>query len=338
MSEAPESSTAAESAPTPSARRRVRTFPVYEGQRGLATSAQLRDTQWTTDALRHARGKTIHQVFPGVYAPHLGPLDAQDRLVAAYLWAGESAVLSGRVALDRHGVQVSSGGTCLFLVPNTRRSRRTAGVRTVRTTRPLGVSGFRDCVPLIGVARALCDAAVLQHLRGPELEAVTLSALQRRLTHPELVQEELSYQPGSAVDSIRSGLADFLAGAWSLPEASLARVVQDDPALPEFLLNVELRTPEGARIGCPDGYFRGAGVAVQVHSRAFHSGIDAEGRDRWTATVEKDGPFVDHGIVVVPVTPASVDKRPSQVLARLRRAVADNTGRDLSHIVVRERA
>lgn len=314
-----------------------RQFPTFTNQRSVATSAQLRAHGWTPDAVRHARGRRIQQVFPRVFVSHLGPLDAQDRTIAAYLWAGDGAVLSGRVALERHGLDVPSQGTCLFLVPSTHRSRRVAGVATVRTTRPVPIAAFRDCVPMTDVARALCDAAVHQQLRDSELRGATMSALQRWLTHPDRLRAELDERPRNGLQPVHEALREFSAGAWSLPEAALARLVKDDPDLPVCLLNKQLRTPDKVLIGVPDGYFEDGGVAVQVHSKAFHSGHDNEGKDRWSATVEKDGTMVEHEVIVVPVTPTSIEHRPHKVLARIRRVVMANKGRTLRNVIVHDR-
>lgn len=316
---------------------RIREFPVIPEQRGLATSAQLHDHGWTTDALRHAEGRTIQRVYPRVFAAHRGPLDVEDRLVAAYLWAGDGAVLTGRVALARHGLDVPSAGSAIFLVPSTHRARRTSGVSTVRTTRSVPVAGFRDGVPLTDPARALCDAAKHQGLGDDALRAATMSLLQRRLSHPDRLRAELAERPRNGLAPAYRALDEFCSGAWSLPEAALARLVDGDPELPEFLLNVELRTPDDERVGVPDGYFPDSGVAVQVHSKAFHSGTDEAGKDRWTATVEKDGTMVEEGIVVVPITPNSIERRPQGVLTRLRRVVKANTGRTLPAVVVHPR-
>lgn len=312
----------------------VRPFPSLDHQRGLATSVQLRDAGWSGDALRHAEGRTIQRVFPGVFAPHRGPLGPDDRLVAAHLWAGEGAVLTGRVALDRYGLPVPSDGTCLFLVPCTRRARRIDGVATARTTRPVQVARHHDGVPVTTVARALCDAAALQQLGGTALRGSVISALQRRVTHPQLLEEELANRASNGLRTVRTALREFTDGAWSVPEGSLGRLVRAAPDLPKYLLNPVLKTTDGTVIGCPDGYFPSAGVAVQVHSRQHHSGYDEDGRDRWSSTVEKDSVFVEHGVVVVPVTPSSIERRPQRVLARLRTVVTHNRGRDLSHIVV----
>ena len=318
-------------------RPRQRVFPDLDGQRGLATAAQLYEHGWTPSSVRHARERTIQQVLPGVYAPYRGPLDGDDRLVAAKLWAGNGAVLTGRVALERHGLDVDSGGTCVFLVPESHRAREAGGVRTVRTGRKVGIAAHRDTVPVTDVARALCDAMVLQDLTGEPLKAVTLSALQRRLTHPSLLSRELGQRSVSSAATIRSALDAFTSGAWSLPELALAKLVAQAADLPGFVQNVELRTTDDRVIGTPDGYFTDIGVAVQVHSRQFHSGVDDEGKDRWSTTVEKDGRYLEHGVVVVQVTPASIYQRPDRVLARLRSTVKANVGRDLTHLVVRDR-
>lgn len=287
--------------------------------------------------MHHAAGRRIQQVFPRVFVSHLGPIDARDRTIAAYLWAGDGAVLTGRVALERHGLDVPSRGTCLFLVPSTHRARHVAGVATVRTTRPVPVAAFRDCVPMTDVARALCDAAAHQQLLGNELRGATISALQRRLTHPDRLRAELAERPRNGLQPVHEALDEFTAGAWSLPEAALARLMTSNPDLSDCLLNKQLTTPDGTHIGVPDAYFEDGGVAVQVHSQTFHSGLDDAGKDRWSATVEKDGTMVEHQVIVVPVTPTSIDRRPQKVLDRIRRVVLANRGRRLPGVIVADR-
>lgn len=314
------------------------TFPVVDGQRGLATSAQLRGHGWSADRVRHARGRTIQRVFPQVYAPHQGPLSVEDRLIAAYLWAGDSAVLTGRVALQRHGLNIPSNGTCLFLVPASHRARQVAGVETARTTREIQVASFRDCVAMTDVARALCVAASRQGLTGADLRAAVIAALQRRLTHPDRLRTELAQRPTNGLRLVGAALKEFCAGAWSLPESTLATLVSRDPELPDYLLNVDLINPDNHEVlGVPDGYFPSCGVALQVHSRRHHSGVDARGTDRWSVTVEKDGAMIEHNIIVMPITPSSIDKRPTQTLARIRRVVEANLGRTLPNVLVRQR-
>lgn len=247
-------------------------------------------------------------------------------------------MLTGRVALQRYGLSIPSIGTCLFLVPATHRARRLATVQTVRTTREIRVATFRDCVPITDVARALCDAATYQGLNGVDLRAAVIAALQRRLTHHDRLRAELAQRPTNGLPLIRAALREFCAGAWSLPESTLATLVARDPELPEYLLNVELINPTNQEVlGVPDGYFPSCGVALQVHSRRHHSGVDAHGTDRWSLTVEKDGAMIEHNIIVMPITPSSIDKRPAQTLAKIRRVVEANQGRTLPNVLVRPR-
>ncbi|GAA5163204.1 hypothetical protein [Ornithinimicrobium tianjinense] len=261
-----------------------RLFPAIAGQHDLATSFQLREAGWSADAIRHARDRTIQEVVPRVFASHRGPLTVEQRLVGAHLWAGEAAVLTGRVALDRHGLTVPSLGTCVFLVPSTRRARATAGVRTVRTTRPIQVAAHKDDVPVTSVARALCDAAALQELTGTELRATALSALQRRLTHPDRIEDELRMRPATNLGPVRSAVAEFADGVWSVPEGSLATLVRSDPTLPRYVLNPRLHAADGTLIGCPDGYFPTAGVVQGVPQRRGRAGGKTAGAPPWRRT------------------------------------------------------
>lgn len=178
---------------------------------------------------------------------------------------------------------------------------------------------------------------MLQGLTGDALRSTTIAALQRRLTHPRLLHDELAQRSTRGLRTVRAALHEFTDGAWSVPEAGLAELVRAAADLPPYLLNPVLTTADGEVIGCPDGYFASAGVAVQMHSRQHHSGYDGEGRDLWSATVEKDATYVEHGIVVVPVTPSSIARRSEQVLERIRTVVRQNLGRDLSRIHVRQR-
>ena len=57
----------------------------------------------------------------------------------------------------------------------------------------------------------------------------------------------------------------------------------------------------------------------------------------WADLFTEDATYVEHGIVVVPVTPSSIARRPEEVLERIRTVVRQNLGRDLSRIHVRQR-
>ena len=97
-------------------------------------------------------------------------------------------------------------------------------------------------------------------------------------------------------------------------------------------MNPRLSTPGGVLIGVPDGYLPAAAVAIQVHSRAFHAGVDEHGRDRWSATVEADARYTRHGILVVAVTPITLRYEPDRFLSTLVDVVAAQGARPLPDV------
>ncbi len=298
-------------------------FPEHPGQRGLATYRQLREAGWTEAQIRHARTTNWQRPFPSVVAPHRGPLDEATWLAGAALWAGPRAVLTGTRALRELGLLRDGRRRATFLVPATARARSTGTVRTIRTTRTVPLARRSSTLRIASAPRALVDAAVHERVGAKDLEALAIRVLQRGLGTPDDLEHELWQHPQTAVSAVRKGLEAFVGGAWSRPEGVLRTVVDGDPRMPELLTNVRLETvPEGVYVGCPDGYLPDVGVAIQVHSRQHHQGVDDQGGDRWADTVEKDSDFVAVGVRVVGVTPWTLYAQPRRFLDKLHKVVA----------------
>lgn len=266
-------------------------FPDVAGQRGLATVAQLIEAGWTASALRHARATAWQEPKPRVVTPHRGPLDADTRLVAAGLWASTDAVLTGSVALNRLGLQTGPLREATVVIPEKGRARRHGQTRTVRSTRAPEVAARVGPVTVAAAARAVTDAAVYEQRGAHDLEHLTISVLQRGLTTPAALESELWERPRARVAPVWKGLDGFAGGgAWSRPEVTLRAEIEGAGGFPPLLTNCRLvSTTDGTVIGVPDGYIEEAGVAIQVHSRQHHQGLDDEGGDRWARTVERDG-------------------------------------------------
>lgn len=296
-------------------------FPSVPGQRGLATYRQVRDAGFTPAQIRHARGKLWQSPLPQVLAPHRGPLDKQTLIIAASLWAGPRAALTGHLALQEHGLHARDPDVATFLVPESGRARQQPLARTIRTTRELPARAPDALVQLVPAVRALADAAQYEELTGDAAEDLAISVLQRSLGTPEQLESELWQRPAVLVEGLRSGLAAFRDGAWSRPEATLRHVVDTVPGLPQMVTNCRLETASGEFLAVPDGYIPAAGTAIQVHSRRHHQGQDATG-DRWAATVEHDSDMVAHGVRVVAVSPWTLYRRPQVFVHRLRKVVA----------------
>lgn len=94
------------------------------------------------------------QVLPAVYASFDGCLSARQRWVAACLYAGPGAVLTGRAALQWHGVgAVPADSWIRVLVPHARQVPSVDFVRVHRTRRPEPVGALACSLP-----RAVADA------------------------------------------------------------------------------------------------------------------------------------------------------------------------------------
>ncbi|WP_151525444.1 hypothetical protein [Serinicoccus kebangsaanensis] len=293
-------------------------FPDIAGQRGLATHAQLLAAGWSTPQIRHRRSTTWQTAYPRVVAPHRGPLDADTLLVAAALWAGDRAVLTGLLALRQLGLTTPRLHGAYFLVPDTARARRHGDLELIRTTRPVRVGSRSGIVALTPAARAVAEAAARENLADDALEALTISVLQRGMTSPHELELELCHRPHAEVGAARRGLDAFRGGAWSRPEATLRRIWDSRSDLPPLLTNPRLEhATTGQYLGCPDGYLPRLGAAIQVHSRQHHQGIDDRGADRWAGTVEKDADLVAAGVKVLGVTPWTLYRRPGTFLSRV---------------------
>lgn len=282
----------------------------------------------------HRLGRHWTLVMPGVILPHLGTLDPDRRLVAGQLWAGPTAALTGLHALQRYGLAIDPGGPATYLVPASARTRKVSGARTVRTTRGYVVVRTFEAVRLVSADRALADAARLEHADPAQIEAWTIACLQRGWTVPVRVEREIWSSRTNGMGPVRAGLAAFAGGAWSKPEASLIRLVASSQVLPTMVTNRVLRDRAGTRLGRPDGYFEDVGLAVQVHSKAHHSGVDPDGTDQWVDTVEKDGAMTSRGVIVAGVTPTSLASRPAAVLRRLEDTYRQHVGRTPPDVVV----
>lgn len=304
-----------------------RVFPDLVGQRSLATRAQLRALGWTTKAIACWSRTRGQEAYPGVIASHNGRLDRTELLAGAALWAGERALLTGVAALEVRGFCPPGEALVFrFLVMAPAWCAAAGWARIVRTRRPLPLPDYVGCIAVAPFERAILDAARYREFSRARMRALTIKALQAGWVTPSALLREIRGGRRNETRAVRLGVGDFLRGAWSLPEAWLAKVVSA-AGLPPMLANPELRTPTGRLIGTPDGYFEASGVAVQVHSREFHSGEDAEGADRWVRTVQHDGDYAAHGVLVVGVAPRALREAPGRFLQQVASAIASRRGR-----------
>jgi hypothetical protein len=150
------------------------------------------------------------KILPAVYLTTSGPASRRQRLIAASLFAGPDAQVTGAAALRLHGVGfVHAAGLVRLLVPHTRQRVGKGFVRLHRTRRldprPLMIGP----IAVASLPRAVIDAA---RTFGPDermVRCLIADVLQRRLCTLAELQAELRAGPRQGSALTREVLRDF---------------------------------------------------------------------------------------------------------------------------------
>jgi hypothetical protein len=286
-----------------------------ERQQGLVSRAQLLRCGVTRDELRWRLGRAWQAVHPGVVATFTGFLSPHQQLIAAQLYAGPQAYLSSCTAAFWYGVEAAREPSILRLtVPAHLAARRSGRVRVSRSTRVDQHIQERGALRIGSRARAVVDAA--RETKGERrAQAIVIEAVQRRIVPVEDIRHELEAGPRRGSGQVRRAVWAAEAGAWSVPEADLLDLLAESEILPPAWGNPALTSESGERLPTPDAWLDDVGLAIQVHSRAFHA-RDAD----WEATVSGDSLLSEYGIAVIGVTPKSLVTDRVSVRSRIERA------------------
>ncbi len=285
-----------------------------EQQAGLLHCGQLSEHGVTRWQLRARLDDGWHFVLPRVVSTTPGALSPRQRLVTAMLYAGPDAMITGAAAAAWHGVTAAVQAFSVAVeVPHRRRPRGGSFVDVRRTLRPDPHPWQRP--PLVLVSRPRAVAVAARDARSErDAEAVVLEAVQRHLVRLEDLRNELEAGPRAGSALLRRAVDAAEQGAWSVPEAELAALLDRARALPPAWLNPHLFAEDGVRLPTPDAWFDDVALAVQVHSKRYHAG-DLD----WDKTVSADGVYAEHGIALVAVTPRQIFTQPESVLRRIER-------------------
>jgi hypothetical protein len=279
----------------------------------------------TVKAIRHrTRADGPWQLLlPGVYLRGRGNLTANQRAVAAFLYADAAIAVTGPAALAFHGVPGYQGDLVDVLVPLSNR-RRDAGFARLRRTaiepRAIHQAGVVKYAPLdraiADTARRLTDIAAVR--------ALVASGVQRG--HVELWQltRELDVGPVQGSALLRRALTEVAAGVRSAAEADLLTLITV-AKLPPPLYNPRLYVGQEF-LASPDAWWPEFGVAVEVDSKAWHlSPAD------WERTLARHARMTAQGILVLHFPPSRLRTARREVIAEIRSSLA-RSGGPLRHI------
>jgi len=265
------------------------------------------------------------KLLPGVYLTVTGTPTSGQRLVAAVLYAGPRAVITGPSALRLHRLRSPGSDVIDVLVPAAVRRHDVGFVRLHRTRRAPRVyrtGAIRFC----HAARAVADSArVLTSL--DDVKAVVAEAVQKQACSIAELGLELENGPSQDSARLRAALKSVRAGARSVAEDRFRERIMKS-SLPAPRYNVFLRAADGTDIGEVDAWWADAGVSVEIDSQEYHFY-----RSDWLRTDAKRSRLLKHGIFPHNIAPARVDHDWDAVCEELRASLENGRKRPLLAIV-----
>jgi hypothetical protein len=274
------------------------------------------------NALRHRLrpGGPWSVWLPGVYQTATGAPTQSQREIAALLYGGPHAVLTGVTALRHYRLPAPDSAVVDILIPARWKRQSILYVKVHRTTQmPEMVYGPRHlaCAP---PARAVADAVrTLADLRAAR--TLLAGVVQDRGCTSWQLKQELDAGPVHYSALLRSVLTEVTDGVRSAPEAELRDLIRK-AGLPMPLFNPRLYLRDGTFIACPDAWWPEAGVAVEVDSKRWHLRPDD-----WERTMDRHAQLGQYSIVTLHFTPHRLRTGPAFVITRLRNAYTSGAAR-----------
>ena len=286
-----------------------------DAQQNIATRRQLNEAGIDDMAIaRRVRQGHWRRLLPGTYLLGNGELSAEQRLIAASVYAGDEAQITGAAALAWYGFRYAPAPSGVHvLVPHERR-RRSSSFVTIQRTLVLDQAArpceqYRICSP----ARAAVDFC-RQTTDLRLTRAVIAEAVQRNFTTIHAIEEEVRRAARSRTAIVRQALREILDGARSAPEAQLRTLLETSKILPRVLWNPSLRTVDGIVLPTPDAYIPEAALALEVDSREYHADPDG-----WARTLHRHNTLSQYGVVILHFRPSEIDSHPRRVLSLTER-------------------
>jgi len=295
---------------------------ILERQDSVISRKQALACGFTDPAIhdRIKRGGPWQRLLPGTYLALTGPVSADQRDLAALLYAGPVSVITGRAALRGLGITSKQPATVDVLIPDdhVRQSKGFAVVRrTVRMPELWVAEGERRYAL---AARAVGDAARVAGSLA-EARAIVAGAVQKRRCSVDLLIAELAAGPRNGSRLFRIALSEVADGVLSVAEADLRELILR-AGLPRPVFNAPVRREDGSVIAVVDAWWAEARVAGEVDSREWHlSPAD------WERTMRRHNELARCGVQVLHFSPRQIRAEPRAVVAAIAGALAQRGNR-----------
>lgn len=287
-----------------------------KAQQGLMSRAQVTAAGVTRSQLRWRlrTGRWI-AVLPGVFATFTGDLRREQQMIAALLYGGPDARLTGAVALAVHGFRSVPVEHCVrIVVPCNRRVPSTGFVRVHRTARPDPFARLVGTLRVASPERAVVEAARAAVDRR-RVRAWVAEAVQVGHCTVEDLLRELRAAPRSRPAALRRAIDEVVTGVRSVAEGDARALLAGSEVLPALLWNPRLTGPAGAALPTPDGWIAEVDLAVEVDSRAYHLSPED-----WERTMRRHRQLAEAGALVLHFSPLQIQEEPTAFVGSVERA------------------
>jgi hypothetical protein len=254
------------------------------------------------------------RVLPGIILLRNGKATQDQRVMAALLYAGPEALITGAEACRRHGLrpqELPADNALHVLVPHQHKLKSSEFLtveRTIRLPEPV----VRGGIPLTPLVRAATDTVRRIRMSKPVGQLLVETIQRGRCTTEELFWElNNGTQRGTAIP--RRVLAEW-ERVRSVAEAQAKKLSRELLVRPSHW-NTNVCKRDGSYVGCPDAWWDDVALAWEIDSFDFHFG-----REGYARTLERNTRYAAAGITVVQTLPSRLEKDPAGVLAELQAA------------------
>lgn len=266
------------------------------------------------------------RTLPGVIVLHNGDVSEHQRAVAALMYAGTDAILTGTSALAVLGYR-SSSNRVHVLVPHHVR-RKSVEFTEIERSRRLPEPTHHRGIAVAPITRATVDAVRRCRTEEQCLDILAKS-IQRGATSVDELAIELAQCTTRGTALPRRQLQKLGSGAHSIAEVG-AHKLYATTTLPTMMANCDIVDASGQFIARPDVWIDEVALAWEIDSLAHHSTIADHER-----TLLRRTRMQAHGIIVISHLPRTVRDSPDLVRSELAAAYAAALARPRPPVRVR---
>jgi len=264
------------------------------------------------------------RIAPGVILTSAGAVTRRQRLVSAWLWTGDDALIDADDACAWYGLSPRwfRPDRVHVVVPTTSHAR-TRGFVVVRRSVGQLVAGDRGMVPYVDRVTAVLAAA----RRAPSMPSAVAHlslALQRGMVTVDELRSGRECFGDKWCRQVDAALSAVGVGVRSPAEKQAFELFERSRRLPRPRWNVWLDLGDGGTPVCVDALWEDAGLVAEINGEAYHAWAE-----QYEALHRRAGRLTASGLTVMHCTPRQIRDEGTDVLRQLERTYARLAGTDM---------